>query len=234
MLRRNLKLDGSYFVGELLIVTLGVLIALALDSWNEARLERRVEDEVLGWLISDVQSDTAFFTWWSGAVDDKLAALEQASVPVADPNVVVTDSLAFLEAVTVGSYYGWNQPSVRRTSFDELVSSGNLGLIDDPAVRRRIVEYYYAVDDSRGRMLARRSDYAPIAYRLIPRASEFVPRDMDGTQLRTVIEAVRRSDLSKHTVAETNLGLFIRSMITPLESLARDLLDELELYRESR
>jgi hypothetical protein len=32
MLWRKLKLDGSYFISELLIVTLGVLIALALDS----------------------------------------------------------------------------------------------------------------------------------------------------------------------------------------------------------
>jgi hypothetical protein len=234
MLRRKFKLDGSYFVGELLIVTLGVLVALALDSWNDARLERRVEEEVLAWLISDVQSDTAFFTWWSDAVADKLAALEQASVALTDPTFVVTDSLGFLKDVTVGSYYGWNQPSVRRTSFNELVSSGNLGLIDDPTVRRRIVEYYYSVDDARGRMLARRSDYAPIAYRLIPRASEFEPRDMDGAQLGLVIGAVRGSDLSEHIIAETNLGLFIQSMIAPLDSLARDLSKELELYRGSR
>jgi hypothetical protein len=160
--------------------------------------------------------------------------LEQASVALTDPSFVVTDSMAFLNDVTVGSYYGWNQPSVRRTSFDELVSSGNLGLIDDPTVRRRIVGYYFTGDDSRGRMLARRSDYAPIAYRLIPRASEFAPRELDGTQLRLVIEAVRRSDLSEHIVAETNLGFFIQSMIAPLDSLARDLLAELELYRESR
>jgi hypothetical protein len=234
MLWRKLKLDGSYFISELLIVTLGVLIALALDSWNDARLERRVEDEVLGWLISDVQSDTAFFTWWSDAVAKKLAALQQVSEILTKPNSVVTDSLAFLSAVTVGSYYGWNQPSVSRTTFDELVSSGNLGLIDDPRVRRRIVEYYYMVDDSRGRMLARRTNYAPIAYRLVPRSSEFVAQEMDGAQLRLVIDAVRRSDLSDQLVAETNFALFIRSMIAPMDSLARDLLGELEAYRESR
>ncbi|UCC72643.1 MAG: hypothetical protein JSV86_20165 [Gemmatimonadota bacterium] len=61
MLWRKFKREWSYFIGELLIVTLGVLIALALDSWNDDRLERRVEDEVLGWLISDVESDTALF-----------------------------------------------------------------------------------------------------------------------------------------------------------------------------
>lgn len=234
MLWRRFKLDGSYFVSELLIVTLGVLVALALDSWNDARLERRVEDEVLGWFISDVESDTAFFTWWSDAVADKLAALQQVSVILRNPNSVVTDSLAFLNAVTVGSYYGWTQPQVSRTTFDELVSSGNLGLINEPRVRRRIVGYYYMVDDSRGRMLARGTEYAPIAYRLIPRASEFAPQEMDGAQLHLTIDAVRRSELSEHVVAETNLGLFVRSMIAPMDSLARDLLGELEAYRDAR
>lgn len=234
MLWRKLKLDGSYFISELLIVTLGVLIALALDSWNDARLERRVEDEVLGWFISDVEADTAFFTWWSDAVAEKLAALQQVSEILTKPNSVVTDSQEFLNAVTVGSYYGWNQPSINRTTFDELVSSGNLGLIGDPRVRRRIIEYYYMVDDSRGRMLARRTEYAPIAYRLIPRASEFAPQEMDGAQLHLTIDAIRRSDLSDHMVAESNFGMFIQSMIVPLDSLARDLLGNLEAYRESR
>ena len=114
------------------------------------------------------------------------------------------------------------------------MSSGNLGLINEPRVRRRIVGYYYMVDDSRGRMLARGTEYAPIAYRLIPRASEFAPQEMDGAQLHLTIDAVRRSELSEHVVAETNLGLFVRSMIAPMDSLARDLLGELEAYRDAR
>ena len=137
MLWRKFKLDWAYFVGELLIVTLGVLMALALDSWNDARLERRVEDEVLEWLISDLESDTALFTWWSDNVVEKLAALDQIHAMLDDPNSPVQDSLAFLNAIAVGSYYSWSQPSVTRTTFDELVGSGKLGLIDDLGVRRR-------------------------------------------------------------------------------------------------
>jgi hypothetical protein len=56
---------------------------------------------------------------------------------------------------------------------------------------------------------------------------------MDGAQLRLVIDAIRRSGLSDHVVAETNVGMFMQSLIVPLDSLARGLLGELEAYRES-
>jgi hypothetical protein len=235
VLWRKLKLDWAYLVGELLIVTVGVLIALALDSWNDARLERRVEDEVLEWLISDLESDTAMFAWWSENVLEKLAALDQVFTILGEPNSPVQDSLAFLNAIGTGSYFSWSQPSVRRTTFDELVGSGKLGLIDDLRVRRRIIEYYYLVDDSRGRMQARRTRYPEIAYRLVPRASEWTaPERLDGTRLRLTIEQIRRSELAGHVVAEINYGDFMQSMIAPLDSVARDLLGELASYREAR
>ena len=40
MLWRKFKLDWKYAIGELFIVVAGVLLALAIDQWNERRLER--------------------------------------------------------------------------------------------------------------------------------------------------------------------------------------------------
>ncbi len=44
MLWRKFKLEWSYAVGELLIVVAGVLVALAIDQWNDQRLERQEAD----------------------------------------------------------------------------------------------------------------------------------------------------------------------------------------------
>ena len=38
---RKFKLDWSYAIGGLFIVTLGVLVALAIGQWNSETLERR-------------------------------------------------------------------------------------------------------------------------------------------------------------------------------------------------
>ena len=235
MLLRRLKLDWKYFVGELLIVTLGVLIALALDSWNDARLELRLEDEVLDQLISDIEADTLVFATWSDRLEDKLAALERVSAILSDPNSEIGDSLAFLRAVVVGSQYGWDQPGLNRTTFDELVSSGSLGLIDDPRMRRRLVDYYFLDEDSRGRMSPRRTEYPKIAYRLVPHVSVFmVPEDLGSDRIRGIVGEIRHSDLSDHIVAEINFGRFISEMIIPLDSLARGLLSGLVSYRNTR
>jgi len=234
MLWRKLRLDWPYLVGELLIVTLGVLIALALDSSNDARLAHRVENEILGRLISDIESDTALFTDWSKNLEEKLVALGRVSEVLSNPESELNDSLAFLSEIVAGSYYGWNQPIVSSTTFDELVSSGNLGLVDDPGMRRRIVEYYHLDEDSRRRMNPRRTEYPRVAYRLVPHASEFtIQEDLGGSRLRLIIKAIRESELSDHILSEMNFGRFISSMIIPLDSLARDLLGELASYTDS-
>ena len=43
---RKFKLDWSYAIGELFIVTIGVLVALAIGEWNNERMERAEEFEV--------------------------------------------------------------------------------------------------------------------------------------------------------------------------------------------
>ena len=235
MLLPKLKLDWKYFVGELLIVTLGVLIALALDSWNDARVELRLEDEILDQLVSDIEADTLLFATWSAELEAKLDALDRVSAILSDPNSEIGDSVAFLRSIVVGSEYGWDQPGLNRTTFDELVSSGSLGLISDPKMRRRLVDYYFLDEDSRGRISPRRTEYPKIAYRLVPHVSAFmVQEDLGGVRLRRIVDEIRDSDLSHHIVAEINLGRFINEMVTPLDSLARGLLSGLVSYRDAR
>jgi hypothetical protein len=108
-------------------------------------------------------------------------------------------------------------------------------LINDPRLRRQLIEYYYEVEDARERMDARRTGYPHVAYRLVPRSSEFsVSGDLEGNRLRQVIQAIRRSELSEHVQAEINLGRFIQSVTDSLDSLSRSLLRDFSAYRGTR
>ena len=53
------KLDWPYAVGELIIVTAGVLIALAIDQWNSDRLDRVEEQRILLGLKSESELNLA-------------------------------------------------------------------------------------------------------------------------------------------------------------------------------
>lgn len=52
---RRLQLDWKYAVGELVIVTAEVLIALGIDQWNTVRLDRMEERGILDQLAADVR-----------------------------------------------------------------------------------------------------------------------------------------------------------------------------------
>ena len=57
MLWRKFKLDWTYAIGELVIVTVGVLIALAVGQWNSNRLAVVEEAAYVSRLMSDIDKD---------------------------------------------------------------------------------------------------------------------------------------------------------------------------------
>lgn len=60
-IRQNLLSDGKtgtylkYAIGETLLIVLGILIALQINNWNEARNERKLEKQNLKLLITDLK-----------------------------------------------------------------------------------------------------------------------------------------------------------------------------------
>ena len=71
------KLDWPYAVGELIIVTAGVLVALAIDQWNSDRLDRSEEQVIIQRLISDLESDLASITFGLRFLPDKRGSLQR-------------------------------------------------------------------------------------------------------------------------------------------------------------
>jgi len=53
----NLKRYLIYAIGEILLVVIGILIALQINNWNEARKNRKYEKEYINRLIEDLEHD---------------------------------------------------------------------------------------------------------------------------------------------------------------------------------
>jgi hypothetical protein len=49
----------KYAIGEIILVVIGILIALQINNWNEARKERQQEQELLSQLYSEFRSNLA-------------------------------------------------------------------------------------------------------------------------------------------------------------------------------
>ena len=127
MIWRKFKLDWSYAVGELLIVVIGVLIALAIDQWNDDRLERVEEVDAVARILDDIQMDLQDFDFRLKAVGAKEESLLRVKTILAGS--ASNDPEVFLSDIIGGADFGWNQGLARRSTYDNLLESGKLGII---------------------------------------------------------------------------------------------------------
>jgi len=77
VLWRKFKLDWKYAFGELVIVTLGVLVALAVDQWNDDRNAQEEEKAILDRLLVDLKQDAQLFGFVRDRMANKKSSLER-------------------------------------------------------------------------------------------------------------------------------------------------------------
>ena len=102
---RFLRLGWGYAIGELIIVVAGVLIALATDAWNDDRLNRLEEAELVERLISDLERDARRIEFGLGLLVGKTESLDRVYTALM-ADVEPVDPAAFLADVVEGAQYG--------------------------------------------------------------------------------------------------------------------------------
>ena len=139
-MKRNEQLKRA--LAELGIVVLGVMIALAADSWREGWLESRVEASYLERLRADVSAGLSVLEiereTYKSVAKSSLALTDgiEENVQSIDDDYLVTN---LIEATQMG--FSRNEMASDVT-FRELVESGRLNLIQDHVIRENLVAYY--------------------------------------------------------------------------------------------
>ena len=240
MFWRKFRLDWSYAIGELIIVTVGVLIALAIDEWNSQRLERSEEFDVLSRLISDIETDLQGFEGRLSAIDEKEKSLLRLMAALADNGPQNVSQ--FLNDVVVGANYGWSQGRTQRSTFSDLLGSGSLRIIADAEIRVLIAEYYDQYDGGHVRIDERETEFPHISYQIVPRSPATVrssnvtesqiDADLSDEFLNERLKVAREPSFMNHVIAELNLARFIRRITFDLQDRAVVLRNRLEEYQE--
>lgn len=149
--RRRLQWFGAQF----LVVVAGVLVALSLDAWLQGRQDAKSESSYLALLSRDLERSIAdleqFAAFEARQLDDATAALRAiAHVPVKGETAKLSEALAHLLT---------RQTMVLKNStYLDLVSTGNLSLIHDAALRDEIVDFYQ-VTGQRFEVINRNNSY---------------------------------------------------------------------------
>jgi hypothetical protein len=233
MLWRLSKLDWSYALGELVIVTAGVLIALAIGQWNSDRIDRIEEITILDRLLRDVQSDLGDIAFGQRLVPEKLASLYRVYSIVSNPEAEIDDPASFLEDIIDGAAYGWVQGDLGSDVFDELLSTGKFSLISDQELQSKVAEYYAQQNRELERIAERETAYPALSYQLAPRKMETsLDRELAENRLEELALNARASDLQGPVIAEINFARFVLLMFERQEQRAHELESEITAYLE--
>lgn len=140
MAARQRQHDWTAAIIELVIVIVGILIALQVSNWNQDRLERARSDSyyrrIHAELVADRQSVDVVQTFWK-----QVSAYGSAAITHSEKGTLVDGS----NWKTLLAYYQASQLmpfQLEDTTFTEMRDSGDLDLIVDEKLRKRLADYY--------------------------------------------------------------------------------------------
>jgi hypothetical protein len=127
-----------YAIGEIVLVVIGILIALQINTWNEERKDNLQETTILRSLQNDIQSDLRDLDY---SIEFKKTAI-----------IEYTNCLAILSGKKEGtkeefsknfrSFLQVGGVTLNATTFNNLQNNGELKLIKNKSLRDSIVGYY--------------------------------------------------------------------------------------------
>jgi len=133
----------KYAVGEIVLVVIGILIALQINNWNEERKNHLLEADYYFKLLEDVEQD--FLEIYNQIdvnqirIDSSNKFISLLQRPHFSQQEVISAMLGSVSKTTFTF-----QPS--KAAFEDLKSSGNLGLLRDLNIKNKLIAYYTKID----------------------------------------------------------------------------------------
>lgn len=139
-LRRN-NMNGKYLkyaIGEVLLVVVGIMIALAINTWNENRKEQRYLSLILKEIHNDITTDLALIY---GAIEPRLA---YKAVGVDSLLLLIYQKPDDAERLVIQNYIsagiGFNL-TMSNGGYESLKSKG-IEIVKNDSLRNKVVFFY--------------------------------------------------------------------------------------------
>ncbi len=127
---------------DFLIVVVGVFVGIQVSNWNQTRTEHNRANDYLERISTNLKTDVKTYNsrmdFWKQVTDFGLVSLSFAENQE-QSNLSGWDLLlSFFQASQTAEFY------IENTTYSELTSAGELGLIENVAIRNMIAKYYSA------------------------------------------------------------------------------------------
>jgi len=125
---------------DFVIVVVGVFVGIQVSNWNAARIDKARAHAYLERIRADLDADLANYGdrlgFWGRVSDYGAKGLSYAETGDAGNQTQWALLLAYFQASQVAEFF------TTRTTYDELQSGGELGLISDLELRDGLAQYY--------------------------------------------------------------------------------------------
>ena len=204
---RKIQLPIQRATLEFAIIVLGVLSAFAVENWKELRTEAVLEAEYVERLLSDVAYDIQRLQFTLDFAERKRVGLREIRTWKAGSR----SSENLVESLRQSIHLGWSLPSLNTATFDDLNSTGRLGLIKDTDLRRAILNYYRDLSNDRRRLQRRMTPFPTYVYSIM--APELLSGEADeyaaalktcAEICKTTVEAAETTEFHRLATAEAN------------------------------
>lgn len=144
-IRQKLLSDGKtgkylqYAVGEIVLVVFGILIALAINNWNQKRVEVKKELIALNNLILDLEEQYELIEIYVEEENEFYESGIYISEHYAKNKAFIINDTLLSKLNILGFRRTFNPIN---TTFNELISTGGIGLIRNENLKRRIMRHY--------------------------------------------------------------------------------------------
>jgi hypothetical protein len=128
--------NWKYAIGELLLIVVGILIALAASDWQDQRADRRTELSILGELHTALTADL-------GALEIRRAQFSYIEIRVESLISHLRSGAPYTESLDsdFGTVYGFSRTNLNTAAYQSLKSQG-LGLISNDSLRSHVTGVY--------------------------------------------------------------------------------------------
>ena len=138
---------GKYFkyaIGEIVLVVIGILIALAINDWKNEKRIKSEETATLNKLVLDLKSDNDRLIKNIEFYIDDSDYLENSR------DIIFKQSLSDNEIRKVMTFSGviHRDLNPRTTTYNEMVNSGRIYSLSNDSLVNSIIEYYQFLDES--------------------------------------------------------------------------------------
>ncbi|HQQ99053.1 MAG TPA: DUF6090 family protein [Cyclobacteriaceae bacterium] len=128
----------GYALGEVILVVIGILLALQINNWNEARKDKALEEVYYCKLLEDLNLDVALMNDLIKDNQLRIASANEMLVLIQTPHPDVRALMNAMRGSTSRTTYTFR---ASKAAFEDIQSSGHLSLLD-AEIKDHLIRYY--------------------------------------------------------------------------------------------